>query len=246
MTRDPWEGVDAEGFLTTGASLDRVPAAYRPVLADCVAALTTAYGDRLDGLYLYGSVATGQARPPDSDLDLLAVTTSTVEGADAVVAELSDRHRATISGVGLARATVEELSTDADRCFLKHYCVPVAGRDRRPDLPRHRPSRALADGFNADLPAAVTRWESTVDDDPAGTARRAARRLLLAVATLESVSHATWSTDRGTGAVLLAEHHPEWTDVVTRALTWSRHAEHPDPVDVQQLLALATWLPTHP
>lgn len=100
MTRDPGEGVDATGHLVTGAARDRVPPAYQPVLADCVGTLTAAFGDRLDGLYLYGSVATGRARPPASDLDLLALWTSPVDSA-AVVAELSARHRSVVRPPGL-------------------------------------------------------------------------------------------------------------------------------------------------
>jgi uncharacterized protein len=236
VTRDPAEGVDADGYVVTGVSVDNVPPAYRPVVADCVAALTGF--PELDGLYLYGSVATGQARPPASDLDLLALWTSTVD-TSAVVAELSSRHRATVREVGLAHGRVDALAGEADGCFLKHYCVPLAGRDRRASLPRYRPSRALADGFNADLD---TTLRSIVDGRaPDGRApadqapaERARRRVLLAVATIESVSHATWSTDRATGAALLRQHHPEWTDAVT------------GPADLDRVLALAAWLPTHP
>jgi uncharacterized protein len=226
VTRDPAEGVDADGYVVTGVSVDNVPPAYRPVVADCVAALTGF--PELDGLYLYGSVATGQARPPASDLDLLALWTSTVD-TSAVVAELSTRHGAMVREVGLAHGTVDWLASEADGCFLKHYCVPLAGRDRRVELPRYRASRALADGFNADLD---TTLRSIVDGK--APAARARRRVLLAVATIESVSHATWSTDRDTGAALLRQHHPEWTDAVT------------GPPDLDRVLALAAWLPTHP
>jgi hypothetical protein len=246
VTRDPAEGVDADGYLVTGAAAANIPPAYEPVIADCVATFTAF--EQLDGLYLYGSVATGQARPPDSDLDLLAVWTSTVD-VSAAVAALSTRHGAVVREVGLAQVRLDDLTGEADRCFLKHYCVPLAGRDLRPSLPRCRPSRALADGFNDDLPAVVARLRSAVDS--AGTAteqlaavRKAARRLLLAVATVESVSHATWSTDRGTGAALLAHHHPQWTDVAERALRWSSGAGGLDGVDA--LLALGDWLVRHP
>jgi hypothetical protein len=240
VTRDPDEGVDADGYLVTGASLDRVPPGYQPVIADCVAALT-AYPE-LDGLYLYGSVATGQARPPDSDLDLLALWTSTVD-VSAVVTELSTRHGAVVREVGLAEATVDSLAGEADGCFLKHYCVPLAGRDRRPELPRCRPSRAVAAGFAGDLPAVLG---SIVDreSDPVTATRKVARQLLLGAATIESVSHATWSTDRDTGVALLSRHHPEWTDVAARALRSSAGLGSGD--GVEQLLALGDWLQRHP
>jgi predicted nucleotidyltransferase len=251
VTRDPAEGVDADGYLVTGADTARIPAVYRPVLDDCVATLTAAFGHRLDGLYLYGSVATGQARPPGSDVDLLALWTSTVDSEEvaAVASALSTRHGALVREVGLAQATRESMRLKADQAFLKHYCVPLSGRDIRPGLPRFRPSRSLADGFNDDLPAVVRRLRSTVDDapDPAArlaATRKAARRLLLAAATVESVSHATWSTDRGTGAALLARHHPQWTDVADRALDWSAGRGSAD--GVEELLAMGDWLARHP
>lgn len=246
MTRDPAEGVDADGYLVTGAALASIPAAYRPVIDDCVAALTAF--PELDGLYLYGSVATGRARPPDSDLDLLALWTSTVD-ASATVAALSARHAAVVREVGLAQASVGSLTGEADRCFLKHYCVPLAGRDRRPDLPRCRPSRALADGFNDDLPVVVARLRSNVDDaatpaDRLVAVRKAARRLLLAVATIESVSHGTWSTDRTRGAALLVQHHPQWTEVAGRCLALSAGGGSTD--GAADLFALGEWLTRHP
>ncbi|HEY6748276.1 MAG TPA: nucleotidyltransferase domain-containing protein [Mycobacteriales bacterium] len=251
MTRDPAEGVDADGYLVTGADVARIPAVYRPVLDDCAATVTAAFGDRLDGLYLYGSVATGQARPPESDIDLLALWTSTMDNDEvaAVATELSTRHRALAREVALAQATRESMRLEADQAFLKHYCVPLTGRDIRPELPRFRPSRALADGFNDDLPALVHRLRSTVDEAPTPAARlaatrKAARRLLMAAATIESVSHSTWSTDRATGAALLARHHPQWTDVAARALDWSAGRGTAD--GVEDLLAMGDWLARHP
>jgi uncharacterized protein len=246
VTRDAAEGVDADGYLVTGAGLANVPPAYQPVIADCVATLTAF--PELDGLYLYGSVATGQARPPDSDLDLFALWESAVD-ASATVAALSARHAAMVREIGLAQASVDSLTAEADRCFLKHYCVPLAGRDRRVGLPRCRPSRALADGFNDDLPALIRRLRSTVDSaatpvDRLIALRKAARRLLLAVTTVESVSHGTWSTDRTRGAALLAHHHPQWTGVASRALAWSAGGGTADGAD--ELFALGEWLSRHP
>jgi hypothetical protein len=114
-------------------------------------------------------------------------------------------------------------------------------RMRRAELPRCRPSPALALGFAGDLPAVL---RSIVDTAPpeAMAARKVARRLLLAVATIESAAHGTWSTDRATGAALLIEHHPQWTEVARQAVRMSAGS----PGDVADLLALGDWLVRHP
>jgi predicted nucleotidyltransferase len=245
VTLDPDEGLDADGYLTTGVARDRVPPAYEPVLADAVARLRATLGDRLHGLYLYGSVATGRAVAPDSDVDLLALCT-TLAGlpeVENIGKKLSTRHAELVREVAVARATLAELRSDDDaglgnRAFLKHYCVCLDGVDLRPDLPRCRPSRALAAGFTADLAADL----AGVRAYQQGAGRRAARRLLLAAAVLESVAHGGWTTDRATGAALVTLHHPEWTDDVDRALRWS--AGRPaDPAEVRDFLAgFGAWL----
>jgi hypothetical protein len=239
VTLDPEEGLDPDGYLVTGVDRSRVPAAYEPALADAVTTLTGALGDLLHGLYLYGSVATGQAVPPASDVDLLAVSTAPID--PSVLSGLSARHAGTTREVALAVMTPEQLHGDDDeglgnRAFLKHYCVLLAGADARPDLPRYRPSRALVDGFAGDLTGAVEQWRSTSDG------RRAARRLLLFAATSESLAHGGWTTDRATGAALVRRHHPEWTSEVDRALRWSAGAAA-DPGEVSRFLdGFARWL----
>ena len=209
VTRDPAEGVDAAGYLVTGAGLTNVPPAYRPVIADCVAALTAF--PELDGLYLYGSVATGRARPPDSDLDLLALWTSPVD-ASATVAALSARHAAVVREVGPGRGG-RGLAHRGGRPLLPQALLRAAGRPGPAGRPAALPAvPGLALGFAGDLPALL---RSIVDRAPTQevAARKVARRLLLGVATIESASHGSWTTDRATGAALLAEHHPQWTDV---------------------------------
>jgi predicted nucleotidyltransferase len=250
MTRDPAEGVDAAGLIVTGAGLDRVPLAYRPVVADCTALIGDAFGRRLHGLYLYGSVATGQARTPDSDLDLLAVWAAPVDAAEVASVEsaLSDRHAAVVRDVSLATASLADVRADDRaglgwRCFLRHYCVGLAGTDLRPALPPRRPSRAVADALNDDVGELLRAWRAELATTTStAIARAAARRLLLVAATLESVEHGGWTTDRATAAALLAQHHPEWADVAAQALEWCADPGQPTTEDVERLLSLGDWL----
>lgn len=258
MTRDPAEGVDADGVIVTGAARERIPPTYRPVVADCTAELQESFGDRLHSLYLYGSVATGQARPGVSDLDLIAVWAHDANPAEvhAVEATLSARHAHVVRDVGISSAAlVEVLADDRDglgwRCFLRHYGVWLAGRDLRPQLPPCRASRAVADAFNDDVHALVQRWRTELaqaqdTSEVAAIARAAARKLLLVTATLESVEHGGWTTDRATGARLLARHHPQWAAVAESAIGWCDDPGQSTTDDVQPLLDLGDWLANRP
>ncbi|KAB2804296.1 nucleotidyltransferase domain-containing protein, partial [Pimelobacter simplex] len=105
--RDPGEGVSRGGLIVTGARRDRIPAAYRAVLDDAVALLGD--GPGAPSLYVYGSVATGQAEPGRSDVDLLTVGLPR-ERAAALGAELSDRFAGLGRGVEVACLGAEDLA----------------------------------------------------------------------------------------------------------------------------------------
>ncbi|HZA03084.1 MAG TPA: nucleotidyltransferase domain-containing protein, partial [Propionibacteriaceae bacterium] len=103
--RDPGEGVAPDGTITTGVGRENVPDPYLPLLADAPAAVT---GDVDDAtVYLYGSVATGQARRRHSDVDLLAVELDR-SAATAINTTLSARYRELCREVELATASRDD------------------------------------------------------------------------------------------------------------------------------------------
>lgn len=199
--RDPDEGVTQDGFIVTGARRDRIPDRYRPLLGAAAARVTAAGGA---SLYVYGSVATGQAEPGRSDVDLLTVGLAP-EHAAALGAELSasPRFAALGRGVEVACLAADDLdgAGDAaygDRAFLRHYCVHLAGPDPAADLPPVLADRRAARGFNGDLAACLARWRAASEGPE--LARRISRKTLLALAGLVSIRERTWTTDRATAA----------------------------------------------
>ncbi len=220
MTLDPLEGIDADGFITTGADARRIPTGYRDVIADCARTAGKELGRSLYGLYLYGSVATGQAVMPQSDIDLYAVVRSSEAiGLCGQIAErLTMRHRRAVRDVGIARYTLDYVQQNvAERCFLKHYCVPIAGIDLRSGLAKCRPSAAIAREFIGDL------------------SRVRPRGLLRSAAVLFSFATGGWSTARENGAELIAKRAPQYADA-------ARHMLAETPVDDDTVDELRSWL----
>jgi uncharacterized protein len=198
---DPREGVTPDGLIRTGATRDAISPTWTPVLQAAVDAVAGRAS-----LYVYGSVATGCAVVPTSDVDLLSVGLPAHE-ARSIAADLSVQYGDRCRGVSIAPAAWAELEADSDeghglRVFLRHYCVHLAGDDPADELPAYRADRRAARGFNGDIVQHLRRWELAADNDAdvGRLATRIARKTLLAVAGLVSMRDATWSTDRRTGA----------------------------------------------
>jgi uncharacterized protein len=251
--RSPVDGVDVDGFIVSGADLQLIPRLYVPLLETCVSTLTATVEGPVS-IYLYGSVATARASPPASDLDLLVVTQDDTASDDikACAANLTTRFSGLVHDVGIAHVTLDELFADnldalGNRCFIKHYCVPVHGDDLRLRLPACRPSATLAWAFNHNIAAAIDRAREQLDltttgDDVREVCRAAARKVLLAAASLTSVVTSSWTTDRARAAAFIADAYPEWAHDATVGLAWSR-TPIDDPTAVRRFLdGFATWV----
>lgn len=237
--RDPREGIDPDGNIRTGAHRSRVPARYEPVLAALTDAVATA--PQPVSLYVYGSVATGTARSPVSDVDVVSIGLSAT-GAASASTQLSRQFEDLCRAVEIGVARSEDYDGDGDaaygnRAFLRHYCVHLTGPDVTAGWPAFRADARAARGFNGDLAEHHQRWLTDLDvieamgagDGPIGEAvkplaRRVARKTLLAVAGLVSVLDRTWTTDRVRAAQRWGELHPPLAAGLTQLAAWGESA----------------------
>ncbi|WP_417218756.1 hypothetical protein [Arthrobacter sp.] len=248
---DPHEGLDAHGFITTGARRERVPAAYDPLLAQACSELSPAFatvgdhvGDRTEdghgpapGLYLYGSVATGQAIADASDVDLLTIGLP-ADVVAPVARGLSARHAGLCRAVEIGAAQPVDFVGPGDaaygnRVFLRHYCVPLIGPDPSEGIAPFRGDRAAARGFNGDIGRCLDRWRLLAADGGASSlGRRIARKTLVAVAGLVSMHDATWTTDRRTAAERWGMVRPDLAPALAELAAWSEGTVAPTPGNV--------------
>lgn len=227
---DPREGVSADGTIVTGAARHRVPTPFEPLLS-VVSSELAEWPDV--SVYLYGSVATGQALVGLSDVDLLTVDLPPGRATD-LAAELSDRFTGLCRSVEIGPARTQDLRGGSDeayglRVFLRHYCVHLGGPDLHSALPAYPADARAARGFNGDIGQHLVAWRHSVaGDDPAVLGRRVARKTLLAVAGLVSVVASTWTTDRARAARDQGRRRPHLADDLSALLSWSSGDLIPD------------------
>ena len=237
--RDPREGVTADGLIVTGVDRRAVPTTFEPVLA--------AVRERLSvwpaaTSYLYGSVATGQARVGRSDVDVLTVGLP-VEQATAIGLELTDRFAGLCREVAVAPAHPDDLQGDDDpayglRVFVRHYCVRLGGPDRSPGQECFPADARAARGFNGDIDRHLGRWRAApAERDPVELGRRLARKTLLATAGLVSVLESTWTTDRELAVHHYGTHRPDLTGELGTLGAWCTGESSADRRSVHAVLA---------
>lgn len=238
--RDPREGVSPHGTIVTGVDRGRVPAAYQDVVT-AAAELVHAHGAR-GSLYLYGSVATGQARTPSSDVDLFTVDVDP-EASAAIGRTLSVHFADRCRGVEMSAARAADYLGDTDasygnRVFLHHYCVHIAGPPQDASQHDYPADVRAARGFNGDIAICAERWRRALDHGarPGRLARPLARKTLLAVAGLVSIHDRTWTTDRATSARRWAEVDPELGPDLGELVSWMDGQVEPDHPELARVL----------
>ncbi|MEZ5085981.1 MAG: hypothetical protein R2722_06930 [Tessaracoccus sp.] len=237
--RDPGEGIAAHGTIRTGVARSKIPPVFQPVVTTI---RQLAAGWPGASIYLYGSVATGQARVASSDVDLLSIDLPN-EVASVLGRELSARFADLCRGVEIGPAQRKDLLGDDDapyglRVFLRHYCVHIAGPDRHSSLPPYPADARAARGFNGDIANHLAGWRDELNRaDPQMLGRRVGRKTLLAVAGLVSVSNGTWTTDRSSAVEMYAAHHPALAEDLQLLLAWATDEKTADQDAVRKMLA---------
>ncbi|MEU0492494.1 nucleotidyltransferase domain-containing protein [Nocardiopsis sp. NPDC006139] len=237
------KGLNPDGTIAREGAMDRVAPVFAPVVEAARERITAAYGDALHGVYLYGSIPRGTARPGRSDLDLMLVFHEPPTGADReaarrIEAEL-DAAFEQIDGAGILLEDAAAVRADPDDngFFVACLCTPLLGADLADELPAYRPTSLLARETNGDLHLFPERWRAAADggEDPRAVVRRAARKTIRSAFTLVMPYWGGWTSDLERSAEIVARYHPRWTADLRRTA-----AAALDPVPDRGLLRMIT------
>ena len=133
------------------------------------------------------------------------------------------------------------------RCFIKHYCLLLHGRelagDIRPCQAEASVAWAFSQGFEEFIAGRLSALDDAPTEDEVRTIGKAvARRTLLAAAGLASVVSETWTTDRETAVDILRGHFPDRAAAAQLMLqTMSDPSSDTETVRTQ-LIPFADWV----
>ncbi|MGP2969554.1 nucleotidyltransferase domain-containing protein [Serratia marcescens] len=181
--------------------------AFIPLLEALTAELPRQFPALIHSIYLYGSVARGEAIPGVSDLD---ITLLLIKPADSEVLQRLEAWRQAfqleqriVSKVDFDIGSVDEALVP-EHChswgfWLKHHCRCLWGEDVSAAFPLFRPDRRIALAVNADLRPVLARYREqllqarTVSDERR-LKREAARKMIRATNMLRAEDSAFWPT----------------------------------------------------
>ena len=227
--------LDPDGFIEPEANLRNVQPEYDGVSGSAARLLSSAFGARLHSAYLYGSIVRGNAVPGRSDADVLAVLLAQPADEDRQLArrveQALQKRFPVLAGAGIGLADLDELRSPAERyggqVFLRELCVCVYGTDLRPELPRTRPSAAVAIGFHGDTPQVLARARQVLANptDPEAVrraCRMASRRMVQGAFAVVMARDGVWATVLEEQASMIGAAFPQWDPAARSAAEQGR------------------------
>ncbi|WP_339492576.1 nucleotidyltransferase domain-containing protein [Pseudomonas sp. EA_15y_Pfl2_R67] len=246
-------GIDADGYILSVSNVEIQPQ-FQDLLVDVCMTLTRSE-PLLDGIYIYGSVARGDAVPGVSDLDLTLVLHSPPALQDLEMLEskkrtLESRHN-----------EVTKIDFDIGSCFevlaadnrmswgywLKHRCRCLWGNDLAKRFDRFKPSRDIAIAVNGDFESVLTRYAELIDQATTPTQslrlqREASRKLIRSTQVLRSEQNLMWPQTLEENIELFVQRYPCMRVQISFFLSEARNPYAKPKEFTTRLHSFLTWM----
>jgi predicted nucleotidyltransferase len=246
-------GIDADGYILTVSNVDVQPQ-FKELLADVCKTLSQSE-PLLDGIYLYGSVARGDAVQGVSDLDLTLVLQSPPASQDLQMLEskrrtLESRHTEVIKIDFDIGSRSEVLAADNRLTWgywLKHHCRCLWGNDLTKRFERFKPSCDIAIAVNGDFESVLTRYADLIDQANTPTQslrlqREASRKLIRSTQVLRSEQDLTWPQTLEEHVELFVQHYPRMRMQMSFFLSQARNPDLKPKEFTTRLYDFLTWM----
>lgn len=240
-------GLDPNGFIVSDVSIDKIGRIYMPCIQKSIESLQKLFLQQLHSVYLYGSVARGDAIVPKSDLDLIVMvdgqlSLTKLAELKKVSGELSQTYRSIVREVGIAVAYYDDTMDPAnyyENAFLREISVCVYGEDVGKQFGPYKLSSEIAIQFNGDICESLIRLlkrlEAASTDDFTTLTQNFARKLIRTYYSMVMARSQIWTTRLIEQSEVFIRHFPDKESIVHSLLGW---IDEPvmDPQAVYELL----------
>ncbi|MCR4539911.1 nucleotidyltransferase domain-containing protein [Pseudomonas sp. 18.1.10] len=246
-------GIDADGYIPTLSNVEVQPQ-FQDLLVDVCTTLTRS-NPLLDGIYLYGSVARGDAVPAVSDLDLTLILQNPPASQDLKILEskrrtLESRHPEVTKIDFDIGSRAEVLAADNRLSWgywLKHHCRCLWGNDLSTRFDRFKPSRDIAIAVNGDFASVLTRYAELIEQaatpmQSQRLQREASRKLIRSTQVLRSEQDLLWPQTLEEHVELFFQHFPCMRVKICFFLSQARRPDAKPKEFTAQLRSFSHWM----
>lgn len=233
MTLPEGSRLDGNGYIVSDVSLEKIPHHYMQPINETVDRLKDIFPQQLHSVYVYGSVARGDALSGISDLDILAIFHKMLSPDESSAVkklskELSQKYDSLLRDVGIAISDYDYIMDPAnyyEQAFLKEICVCVYGDDLGNQFGPYKLTPEIAISFNGDISEVLNRMENKLKsassiNEIKSIAQSLARKIIRTYYSMVMARSQIWSTRLHEQADIVIYHFPDKKDLVRDLQNW--------------------------
>lgn len=211
-------------------SLEHIAPEYSPALSDVQNTLSV-FSHHIHSVYIYGSIVTGKAKIPDSDLDILILlkrklTEKLSQELKQLEADLSLKYKNILREVGFSVTYKNEVlrgkEITAWRFFISILCIKIIGEELiKPGLkfyPTSKLGRALSQDFKADLVTSKEKIETLSDKKAAIPIKHIMKTMLRVAYFIVMERDNSWTLQRGEMARIFLKYYPDKSQEIRKVM----------------------------
>lgn len=225
-------GLDHNGYIVSDVSKDKINSVYMPCIRESIERLKSLFPQQLHSVYVYGSVARGEAITKKSDLDLIAMFSAKLSSVmlaelKRLANELTEKYHSLVRDVGIATAyydyTIDPVNY-YENAFLKELCICVYGEDISERFGPYKLTPDIAIRFNGDiynvLNLTLKRLETASEKNFKMAAQNFARKLIRTYYSMVMVRSQIWTTRLHEQSEVFICYFPEKESIICTLLEW--------------------------
>jgi uncharacterized protein len=247
------EGVDEFGYILTVGHQPIQPV-FQALVANVLTTLTSQFPNLIHSIYLYGSVARGDAVAGRSDLDLTLVlhqiaSPDESRQLESIRRTLQVAHPEVVKidvDIGVLTNVTAASNMNSWGFWLKHHCRCMWGDDLATRFDPFKPSRAIALAVNGDFYEAMDGYAEKIEAATNHTEiqylkRAAARKLIRASNILRPENDRSWPQNLDDYAALFLMSYPSMRSGVDYFLAEAKGVNGVSDDFVARLRELSSW-----